>query len=213
MMNYKQRIILIGGGEHCKACIEVIEVTQQYYIAGILDQPNNLGKTILGYEIIGADGDLESFVDASTHFLITVGHIKTAATRVRLFELLVSHRAKLATIISPLAHVSSYATIAPGTIVMHGVLVNAAAQIGENCILNTGCIIEHDAFIEDHTHISTHAVINGGCHIGRCTFIGSNTTVVDHKHICDYVVVGAGSVITKTISHPGTYAGNPLRNF
>jgi acetyltransferase-like isoleucine patch superfamily enzyme len=29
--------------------------------------------------------------------------------------------------------------------------------------------------------------------------------------ICDNVVVGAGSVVTKDITEPGIYAGNPAR--
>ncbi|GIS45095.1 MAG: hypothetical protein Ct9H90mP16_21650 [Candidatus Poseidoniales archaeon] len=30
-------------------------------------------------------------------------------------------------------------------------------------------------------------------------------------NICDDVVIGAGSVVTKDITEPGTYAGNPAR--
>jgi acetyltransferase-like isoleucine patch superfamily enzyme len=30
-------------------------------------------------------------------------------------------------------------------------------------------------------------------------------------NICDHVVVGAGSVVTKDITIPGVYAGNPAR--
>jgi acetyltransferase-like isoleucine patch superfamily enzyme len=29
--------------------------------------------------------------------------------------------------------------------------------------------------------------------------------------ICDQVVIGAGSVVTKNITEPGIYAGNPAR--
>ena len=40
--------------------------------------------------------------------------------------------------------------------------------------------------------------------------IGTNATIMP-VNICDDVVIGAGSVVTKDITEPGTYAGNPAR--
>lgn len=51
--------------------------------------------------------------------------------------------------------------------------------------------------------------------IGNNVSIGSNATILPVT-ICDNVVVGAGSVVTKNIEKPGIYAGNPsklLRTF
>jgi acetyltransferase-like isoleucine patch superfamily enzyme len=46
--------------------------------------------------------------------------------------------------------------------------------------------------------------------IGSRVSIGSNATVLPVE-ICDDVVIGAGSVVTRTISESGIYAGNPAR--
>jgi acetyltransferase-like isoleucine patch superfamily enzyme len=46
--------------------------------------------------------------------------------------------------------------------------------------------------------------------IGNNVSIGTNVTVLP-VNICDHVVVGAGSVVTKDIKEPGIYAGNPAR--
>ena len=40
--------------------------------------------------------------------------------------------------------------------------------------------------------------------------IGSNATILPVK-ICENTVIGAGSVVTKDISKPGIYAGNPAK--
>ena len=45
-----KQIILVGGGGHCKACIDVIEYEGNYKIAGIVDIPEKLHQKILGYE-------------------------------------------------------------------------------------------------------------------------------------------------------------------
>ena len=46
--------------------------------------------------------------------------------------------------------------------------------------------------------------------IGNQVSIGSNATVLPVE-ICDNVVIGAGSVVTKNILEPGVYAGNPAK--
>jgi sugar O-acyltransferase (sialic acid O-acetyltransferase NeuD family) len=204
-------LILIGGGGHCKACIDVIEHTGEYNIIGILDQEQFVDTTVLNHKIIGTDADISKYVQLGYHFLITVGQIKTAAIRMSIFLSLEQHGAELATIISPKAHVSNYATVGKGTIVMHNAVLNAASVIGENCILNTGCNIEHDAVIGSHCHISTQAVINGNCIIGNEVFVGSNATVSNGIVLKDRIVIGAGAVVNKDLSGEGMYVGNPIR--
>lgn len=46
--------------------------------------------------------------------------------------------------------------------------------------------------------------------VGNHVSIGSNATILPVS-ICDHVVIGAGSVVTKDITQPGIYAGNPAR--
>ena len=46
--------------------------------------------------------------------------------------------------------------------------------------------------------------------LGDRVSIGTNATIMPVT-ICDDVVIGAGSVVTKDITEPGTYAGNPAR--
>lgn len=206
-----QKLVLVGGGGHCKACIDVIERTNQYEIHGILDSSDLAGSSVLGYNVIGTDADILKYKEQGCQFLITVGQIKTAMIRKRIFQLLEEHAAVLATVISPDAYVSKHAKIGRGTIVMHNSIVNAAAQVGENCILNTGCLIEHDSIVGHHTHVSTLAVINGGCTVGNEVFIGSNATISNQVRIGDQVVIGAGSLIIKNTGQPGIYSGSPAK--
>jgi acetyltransferase-like isoleucine patch superfamily enzyme len=47
-------------------------------------------------------------------------------------------------------------------------------------------------------------------YIGNHVSIGSNATLLPVR-ICDRVVIGAGAVVTKDITLPGVYAGNPAK--
>lgn len=203
----QRNLILIGGGGHCKSVIDVAE-SAGYNILGILDMPEDIGKSVLDYKVIGTDDDIPQFVDKA-EFIITVGFIKSPAIRMRIFDKVREAGGKLATIIASTAHVSRYASLGEGTVVMHQAVVNAGAKIGENCIINTFCNIEHDAVIGDQCHISTGTMVNGDCKVGKTCFIGSQSVLANGISICDDVIVGAGSLVRKNILKPGIYSGNP----
>lgn len=204
-------IILVGGGGHCISCIDVIEQTGLYQIIGILDIPEKLGEKVLNYPVIGTDNELERFLPDCTDYLITVGQIKSSALREKLFQKIKMAGGNLPVIISPIAHVSRYANIDEGTIVMHQALINAGASVGKGCIINTKALIEHEAVIGSFCHISTAAIVNGQVNIGDCCFVGSNTVIANNTTVVADTVISAGSQVLKNIELPGTYISQPLR--
>lgn len=205
----KEDIVLIGGGGHCRACIDVLEMEGKYKVAGLVDLKEKKGTRVLGYEIFACDEDLPDLIKTYKSFLVTIGQIKSEAERAGLFELLKGLGASLPVVVSPLAYVSKYSAIAEGTIVMHRAFVNAAVRIGENCIINTGAIIEHEVVIEDNCHIATGSVVNGGSFVGEGTFVGSNCVINNNLSLAKKTILGSGAVVTKSIESRGTYAGNP----
>lgn len=206
----KKELILIGGGGHCKSCIDVIEQENKYTIAGIVDIKEKIGQTILGYPIIGTDDDLSVISQKYDHFLITIGQLKNPSLRIKLFKKIKDLNGSFPVIISPNAYVSKHAIIEEGTIIMNNSIVNASCKIGKNCIINTNSLIEHDSIIGDDCHISTSSTINGECKLGNRIFLGSGSIVIQEIVIEDDTVIGAGSIVTWNLVS-GTYAGNPAK--
>ncbi len=197
MTGTKDKILLIGGGGHCRSCIDVIEQEGKFQIVGIVDLPEKLNQSVLGYSVIGTDTDLPDLVKKHQNVLITVGQIKSPARRIELFMFLKDINALFPVIRSPLAFISPHASVDEGTIVMHNALINAGAQIGRNCIINTKALVEHDAVIEDHCHISTGAIINGGVVVGREPFIGSGSVTKEYITIFPKTFLQANSFVGK----------------
>lgn len=185
-------ILLVGAGGHAVSCIDVIEQQGEFTIVGLIGSGSEVGFTVLGYPVVGTDEELPSLVDRYGAALIAVGQTRTPELRIRLFDQLVRLGSRLPTIISPRAYVSRHAKLGAGTIVMHGVVVNAAASIGRNCILNSNALIEHHATIADHCHIATATVVNGEVTIGAGTFVGSNSEIRQGVRIGDRCLIGMG---------------------
>ncbi|MCF8453569.1 MAG: NeuD/PglB/VioB family sugar acetyltransferase [Pedobacter sp.] len=188
-------LILIGGGGHCKSCIDVIECEGKFSIKGIIDKKERFGEEVLGYPIIGSDDDIELLSKKVKNFLITIGQIKNVKPRIDAYLSLRSLDISLPVIISPLAYVSKHAHIGEGSIIMHFSQVNASSRIGINCILNSKCLVEHDAIIGDHCHISTGAIINGGVQLGSRSFFGSGAISRQSSYIPDDSFIKANSIV------------------
>ena len=81
--------------------------------------------------------------------------------------------------------------------------------IGDDCFIGHGVMFINDLF-------SKGGPARGDTSLWRSTRIGSkvsngsNATILPVE-ICDGVVIGAGAVVTKPITVPGVYAGNPAR--
>lgn len=204
-----KKLILIGGGGHCESVVDVVETEAKYEITGILDKGIAVGEKICGYPVLGGDELIPEFVSKGHEFLVTVGQMGNSGVRLKIISCIHSVQGKLATVISPKAHVSKSAVVKEGTVVHHFALVNANAVVGENCIINSHAVIEHGCDIGSNTHISTSATVNGGCKVGRNSLIGSGSVIKQTLELCDGVIVGAGAVVLDALSKSGTYVGVP----
>ena len=193
------KIILIGAGGHARACIDVIEMSGQFKIVGLIEKEGTNRQENMGYSVIGTDDDLLNLRQKYSHALVTLGQIKSPATRIRIFQRLQELDYRFPVIISPRAYVSKHAQISKGTIVLHDAIVNANAKVGKNTIINNKALIEHDAFIGDHCHIATGAIVNGEVTVGNECFIGSGVVTKHCISIGNNCVIGAGLTLKRDV--------------
>lgn len=81
-------------------------------------------------------------------------------------------------------------------------------SIGESCFIGHGVMFINDLF--ENGGPARDSALWRETKIGNNVSIGSNATILPVS-ICDGVVIGAGSVVTKNITKKGIYAGNPAR--
>jgi acetyltransferase-like isoleucine patch superfamily enzyme len=111
--------------------------------------------------------------------------------------------------IGPFVEIQRLVTVGARSRVQSHSFICELVTIGEDCVVAHGVMFINDVF-------STGGPARGRqelwreTRIGNRVSIGSNATILPVT-ICDDVVVGAGSVVTKNITKPGIYAGNPAK--
>lgn len=108
-----------------------------------------------------------------------------------------------------------------------GVRIGDDVEIGANSTIDRGAIddtvigndvkldnqiqIGHNCVIGDHTIISGCVGIAGSAKIGSRVMIGGAAGILGHLEICDGAIISAMTLVTKSITEPGTYtASMPL---
>ena len=81
--------------------------------------------------------------------------------------------------------------------------------IGDHCFVGHGVMFINDLFSEGFPAEGKRDLWKPTV-IGNNVSIGSNATLLPVT-VCSNVVIGAGSVVTKSITKPGIYAGNPAK--
>lgn len=198
-------LLLVGGGGHCRACIDVIESTKQYQVVGIVEPPRSALKELDGYPVVGSDDDLPNLRILGASAIVTVGQIGLPDLRIRLGTMIEELGLELATVVSPDARVSPRAEIGRGSIVMHGAVVGPGARVGGHCIVNSQSLVEHDAEVGDYCHISTGAIVNGGAAIGDASFVGSGAVVFQGCRVGRRCVIGGGTVVRHDLESATVY--------
>ncbi|MDQ3261179.1 MAG: UDP-3-O-(3-hydroxymyristoyl)glucosamine N-acyltransferase [Pseudomonadota bacterium] len=103
------------------------------------------------------------------------------------------------------------------------VVIGSDVEVGANTTIDRGAIddtviesgvkldnqiqIGHNVRVGAHTAIAGCAAVAGSASIGRHCRIGGGAGIVGHVDICDGVTVTAQTLVTKSITQPGTYSG------
>lgn len=118
---------------------------------------------------------------------------------------------RVVSVVHPKAGVSAFAVVGLGCFIASNSVVAASAQLGLGVIVNHGAIVDHDVQVDDFSHIAPNVSLGGAVRIGKRVLLGSGSVVLPGLTIADDVIIGAGSVVHRSILQSGTYVGVPAR--
>ena len=136
------RIVLIGGGGHCKVIIDAIHKAGLYEIYGIIDRDISK-EEVLGVPVIGDDSCLFQVREAGiNNAFITVGSVGDCGLRIKLYEKAKRLGFILPVIIHPDSIIGEDVLIEEGTFVAARAVINSGTRVGKNVIVNTSSSVD-----------------------------------------------------------------------
>ncbi len=111
--------------------------------------------------------------------------------------------------IGPFVEIQKDVSVGKRTRVQSHTFICELVIIGDDCFIAHGVMFINDLFAKGGPACGDKALWKS-TKIGNRVSIGSNATILPVE-ICDDVVIGAGAVVTKNITEPGIYIGNPAK--
>jgi acetyltransferase-like isoleucine patch superfamily enzyme len=111
--------------------------------------------------------------------------------------------------IGPFTEIQKGAVIGNRSRIQSHTFICDLVSIGDDCFVGHGVVFINDSFQEGAPAGGDRSKYKS-TKIGNHVSIGSNATILPVT-IADHTVIGAGAVVTKDISEPGIYAGNPAK--
>lgn len=111
--------------------------------------------------------------------------------------------------IGPFVEIQKDVSIGDRTKVQSHTFICELVTIGDDCFIGHGVMFINDTFSQGGPAGGDKSLWKSTV-IGNNVSVGSNATILP-VNICDFTVIGAGSVVTKDITEPGIYIGNPAK--
>ncbi|MDA8229330.1 MAG: hypothetical protein M0T74_16815 [Desulfitobacterium hafniense] len=206
----KERIILIGCGEHARMVMDNIDQMKNIEVFGlVIADKADTGKKIMGYEVVCCDDDVDLLLkenpDISGYFL-GVGDMRIRQRLAAKYD----DKLKAVNIIHPAAIVSRFVTIGRGNLLEAYTKIANGVIIGSHCIVNSFTSVNHDQIIGNNVLLAGN-VSMAGKSIGDNTLIADGASIGFKKSVGRCCIVGDGAVVTKDIPDYSIVYGNPAR--
>ena len=193
------KLKIIGASGHGRVVADIAALLGYDEIEFYDDDPSL--QTCGGWPVVGVSGDCDP---ADSQVFVAIGRPEV---RRRLMASMGG--AEMPVLVHPRAVVARDVRLGRGSVVMAGAVVNPGARLGQGVIINTCASVDHDCVLEDYVHIAVGAHLCGADRIGARTWVGAGATVSNNVEICADCMIGAGSVVVRSITRPGVYFGVP----
>ena len=206
-----KHIVIIGAGGHGREVADIARhqgrVNNAIEVLGFVDDNRDLhGQSLDGLPVLG---DWSWFEGAGHKDVAVVCAVGSPQICRRLVERANALGLSFASVVSPLAHISSFARLGQGVTIFPDVVINTGAFIDSYSILNVAATVSHDAIVGCYSNINPGAHLAGNVTIGEGCYIGMGANVIQGRTVGAWSVVGAGAVVIRDLPDGVTAVGVP----
>ncbi|VDR30436.1 Bifunctional protein GlmU [Raoultella terrigena] len=110
--------------------------------------------------------------------------------------------------VGPFVEIQGNTSVGADTKIQSHTFICEYVTLGERCFIGHGVMFANDMFRDGKPNADRESW--GRIVVGNDVSIGSGATILAVS-ICDGAVIGAGSVVTRSITEKGVWAGNPAK--
>jgi sugar O-acyltransferase (sialic acid O-acetyltransferase NeuD family) len=209
----KRPLVILGANGNALDILDVVEAINAreaaWEVVGLLDDNPPEGGRFAGLSVLGVLAHAAELADC--WFINAIGSDRSLRRRHLRGRHELGPPERFATLVHPLASVSSRARLGHGVCVNPGVVVAGNVRIGSHVWLGSGSVVGHDTTIENHTLVAPGAVVSGFVGIGTACYVGAGSVIRQRVRVGDGAIVGMGAVAVKDVPAGIVVVGNPAR--
>ena len=169
---------------------------------GFEDKSSVHGLPILG----GTDWLAEN---SNVHIIVAVG---SSSARWRIVDQIRSQcKNSFAVLVHPRAWVGRNVELGVGSVICAGAMITTDIKISQHVHVNIGSTIGHDATLGNFVTLNPGVNISGNVTLHDGVEIGTGSVVIPGCSVGPWSIIGAGAVVTRSITENCTAVGNPAR--
>lgn len=209
-----KKLLIIGGNGHGSVVASCIQDNNRYYnnqdwiVDGFL---NDYETNIDEYPVVGKLTDVKKYIDQGYYFSYAIHLIGRNPLTESVFNRLKIPEDRLATIIHHSAFISENVKLEPGCFVMSNAYIGPRSHLGIGTLVKANVCIGHDVVCGPLCHFAMGSIVGSFSEMGTCCDVATGSVVLEKKHIGDFSMLGAHSLLTHDMLDHSIYFGSPAK--
>lgn len=198
-----------GFGREVKMLIDQINnFKKTYNFLGYFDDGLTKSTIINRFQVIGGINELNNYPD-EIDLVISIADPKVKR---HIFNAITNPKVSFPKLIHPNSIIGDEnVSIGEGSIICAGAIITIDVKIGYHVILNIGCTVGHDTTIGSFSSFMPSVNISGEVNIEEEVYCGTGAKIINQLSIGQGTIVGAGSLVSKSLPAFCTAVGFPAK--
>jgi sugar O-acyltransferase (sialic acid O-acetyltransferase NeuD family) len=206
-----KNLVIVGAGgfgrEVLNLAIDCNKLMNNYNIKGFVDDNIFALDNFTGYPPV-LSSIKEYKIEKDDVFVCAIGNIQL---KKEICSYLLQNGANFTNLIHPSSRININARIGNGVLIFMNSNISNDCFIGDFVTIQGYVGLGHDTVIGEWSHINTYSFTGGGVTLGNEVLLNTRSTILPKVTICSNAVVGACSLVVRSINEPITVFGIPAK--